>query len=261
MSHFAVAVLSNEGADIYELLAPYDEAIEVAPYINRTKQQMIDDAKKQQKEKLEKIERFKKLGKQVQINGYMQKILDAKTDEDFYQSQVWSDKTYDTDGNELSTYNPKSKWDWYEIGGRWSGLLNVKTETGIIQADVAKLKDIDFSIDKEEYKRLIRFWEVAIEGLPINPDENPDDFGTFYKKEYYIDRYKNKELYARINASFSTYAVITPDGEWHQKGEMGWFGMSSESGDESLNWDLNFYDNFFKNADPETIVTIVDCHI
>jgi hypothetical protein len=24
---------------------------------------------------------------------------------------------------QLSTYNPKSKWDWYEVGGRWDGGL------------------------------------------------------------------------------------------------------------------------------------------
>ena len=261
MSHFVVTVLSKEGYDVDDLLAPYDESIEVAPYINKTKQQMIDNAKKIQKEKLEQIEEFKKLGKSVEINDYMQRILDAKTDEEFYQSQVWSEYAYDADGNELSTYNPKSKWDWYEVGGRWSGMLTIKTEDGTASADVARLKDIDFSIDKEQYKRLIRFWEVAVDGLPLNPDENPDDFRTFYKKEYYIDRYKNKELYARINASFSTYAVVTPDGEWHEKGEMGWWGMSSETGDESLKWDLEFYDRFLKDVDPETIVTIVDCHI
>lgn len=27
---------------------------------------------------------------------------------------------------EWSTYNPKSKWDWYQIGGRWSGFFKLK---------------------------------------------------------------------------------------------------------------------------------------
>lgn len=27
---------------------------------------------------------------------------------------------------EWSTYNPKSKWDWYQIGGRWSGYFKLK---------------------------------------------------------------------------------------------------------------------------------------
>ena len=44
MSHYAVAVITNDQTSVDELLAPYDEGIEVAPYICRTKKQIIKAA-------------------------------------------------------------------------------------------------------------------------------------------------------------------------------------------------------------------------
>ena len=81
------------------------------------------------------------------------------------------------------------------------------------------------------------------------------DFG------YYEDYYRDKETYAKIMASFVTYAVVSPDGEWFSKGDMGYWGCSSETADESLNWDLHYKERFIDTADPDWTLTIVDCHI
>lgn len=35
----------------------------------------------------------------------------------------------------LSTYNPDSKWDWYQVGGRWSGYFPVKQPLDLDEAD------------------------------------------------------------------------------------------------------------------------------
>jgi len=59
---------------------------------------------------------------------------------------------------------------------------------------------------------------------------------------------------------FSTYAVLTPDGEWHEPGQMGWWGMSHASQEDEKLWD-EAYENFLKEADPNWTITIVDCHI
>ena len=64
-----------------------------------------------------------------------------------------------------------------------------------------------------------------------------------------------------IQASVITYAVILPDGTWYQKGQMGWFGCGSESADASFEWDMRYKENFIDKANPEWILTIVDCHI
>lgn len=278
MSHFTVMVLSDGKKTVDELLAPYDEGIQVEPYINRTRAQMIEDAKYNQKRLIERIKDTEKEGKPYNKSSYEEELLSCKTDEDFYNYAHYEDEMYDEEGNELTTYNPKSKWDWYQVGGRWEGLIKAKkgmkanspsllmvgkgyTPPDDDHFDCALIKDIDFSIDPEILEKKIRWWEVVIEGSPLKAGEDEDDFRTFYRKEYFLDRYKDKETYAKVAASFVTYAVITPDGEWHQKGEMGWFGCSSETGDESLDWDLHFKERFIDSMDPNTIVTIVDCHI
>ncbi len=47
----------------------------------------------------------------------------------------------DEHGNALSTRNPNGKWDYYEIGGRWVGLLAVNGQG----PNVARLQDIDIA--------------------------------------------------------------------------------------------------------------------
>ncbi|GAH78552.1 unnamed protein product, partial [marine sediment metagenome] len=59
-----------------------------------------------------------------------------------------------------------------------------------------------------------------------------------------------------------TYAVVTPDGKWHSKGKMGWFGIGNETKEQARNWNLDFYDHFIKMyLSSEFFVTILDCHI
>ncbi|MBE3576703.1 MAG: hypothetical protein IMX00_03320 [Limnochordales bacterium] len=52
-------------------------------------------------------------------------------------------------------------------------------------------------------------------------------------------------------SSFATFAVVTPDGRSYSK---------DEEADEET-WEGQFFDRFLKNADLETIITIVDCHV
>lgn len=49
MSHFTVAVLTRHEQSIEDLLAPFDENIKVEPYIYRTKEDIIREAKKKRK--------------------------------------------------------------------------------------------------------------------------------------------------------------------------------------------------------------------
>lgn len=247
MSHFSVGVICESPADVDKLLAPYDENIKVEPYIGRTREQMIKNGK-------ECREYYKGLPI-AERKDYMTPFLSATTDEEFYNLEKYSDAEYDDCGNEISTYNPKSKWDWYAIGGRWSGELRLKEEDedGCLYCDEAKIKNIDFSMNKERYDGCLQWWENNIEA----PDE---EWKGFYKKEYYTERYKDAEEYATRNASFSTFALVTPDGEWHECGEMGWFGCSGETPDEARAWDEQ-YMSFIENADPEHYFVMVDCHI
>lgn len=55
------------------------------------------------------------------------------------------------------------------------------------------------------------------------------------------------------------YAILH-EGKWHEPGEMGWWGFSSQTLESrkaftKLYWDIVF------GLDPDTVVTVVDCHI
>ena len=228
MSHFVVAVIHRDDQNIEELLAPYNENFEVDPYLNMTREEAI----------------------QFYRENYES---EDKTDEECVE-ELREIYTMDEEGNLYSTYNPNSKWDWWVIGGRWSGMLKV----GDDYKDSAYIKDIDFSPNQKSYKRALDFWEVVVEGK--EPKEK-DEFFSLYNKKYYQEYYGDKETYARYVSQFSTFAVLTSDGKWHEQGSMGWFGVSSDTPEEFKNWKDNFKKQFIDTADPNWKMTIVDCHI
>lgn len=286
MSHFAVAVFTKPGGKtVDELLAPYYEGITMEPYIQYTRQQAIDDVKKEIREYmesdsyneyLEDPEKYKENHRENHykfISTYHERL--NWTDEQLYEEKKkwYEEDMIDEEGNLLSTYNPNSKWDWYVIGGRFPGMLKAKSgkhgEGSAFNGnpkvwgefDVARVGDIDFSMDMDSYNKEIRWWEVVIEKQPLKVYENEKDFYSYYTEKYYKEYYRDKETYAKICASCSTYAVVTPDGKWHSKGDMLWWGISSETGNESLDWDLHYKERFIDTADPDWTMTIVDCHI
>ena len=55
------------------------------------------------------------------------------------------------------------------------------------------------------------------------------------------------------------FAFVTPIGEWHERGEMGWWACVS-NGKNIEDWKSEFKE-FLDNLDEDTIVTVVDCHI
>lgn len=238
MSHYTVAVFTDrEGLSLEELLEPYNESLEVKPYIDRTKEEVLEEIDRYCEKDEELKEKYANLSDKEKIESWTGHDL------------------FDRDGNPLSTYNPNSKWDWYVVGGRWSNMLKTKDGEYV---DECLVKDLDLTPDKEEYDAAIRFWELIVEEQHLKDSEKKPF--NMYKKEYYIERYGTKENYARTQSKFSTYAVVMPDGEWYEPGKMGWFGISGASADSNREWDKNYH-KFLEEADPNWIITIVDCHI
>ena len=229
MSHFSLAVLHEEGQDIDELLAPYSEELETEPRLTYTKAEAIQHARQNYEE------------------------YRNRPDEECWAFMADGCKT-DADGNIYTTYNPQSKWDWYVVGGRWDGFLIVNGE----HVNTAHIGEIDFSPDEEAYKKALRFWDVVVSHEPAEPDE---DCFTFFNEDYYLDYYGDRETFARRQSGFMTHAVITPDGVWQERSEMGWFGFSNETPKQGADWDEHYLERFIKNTDPKLMMTIVDCHI
>lgn len=233
MSHFIVAVFARKGQDWEELLAPYNEQDE-----SYMEFQPCDDTPEELQAKYQEV---KAKYSYKSFEEFMEQYYG------YYQGE-----------DDLWGYfrNPNAKWDWYQEGGRWSGYFRTKNGEWVNCGIVA---NIDFSPDKQVYDKAIRFWEVVVDGDPLRGVENQEDFWTLYKPEYYRDQYGTKEKYAMQEASVIPWAFVTADGDWIEKGRMGWWAMNDATKDSRA----AFADAFKKYVaeHPDLYVIAVDCHI
>ena len=189
---------------------------------------------------------------------------------------------------EIGTYgyweNPNAKWDWYEIGGRWNKILLVKDSVDIekiggpswgnIESEKKEAPDGykwvnacrigDLELDKMiegSYKKNLRYWELVVEGQePQNKEEEEIVKWSFYKPEYYTERYSSKEEYAKWQSMFCTYAMVDKKG-WHAKGQMGWWAIDDSTGDSERDFIKKFNEELKKPENQDKYLVIVDCHI
>jgi len=146
---------------------------------------------------------------------------EGQTFEDFVP--YWSSAEVRGDGRCYRYTNPNAKWDWWSIGGRWTGLLKIKAgASGVLghqawcadpaeegHADQARIADIDLHA-------------MAASGHPLR-----------------------------------TFAVVK-DGGWFEKGKMGWWAAVADEKPEDQ-WSAEFDKMLADSGD--AWLTIVDCHI
>ena len=231
MSHFSVAVFHKPEQSIKGLLAPYSEVDEeyfVAEPLTDGEVELTRSAYRTKRNVFDTYDEF-----MSQCYGY--KLIDG----------AWS-----------RWRNPNAKWDWYSEGGRWSGELTTKDGE---DTDEDIVKNIDWSPDPATYIQAYRFWEVVVDEKPLRKGEKREWYDTFYKRQYYTERYRSAEDYARECASSSPYAFVDSDGKWHGKGNMGWFAC-----DDATAESIEAYEDEFEAyvaSHPDEIVTMIDCHI
>jgi hypothetical protein len=192
MSHFTCMVI---GENPEEQLRPFYENLETPRYVKYTKEQLIEKGKKD-------IERYK--------NGLYAEFLKDKEaysigcnvnhlnyiSNEFPNHLTWSDdeiyadeiKNYEpneigSEGEVYSDSNPNSKWDWYSLGGRWSGsieLNNSKKVDSAIKKNISNLNDIVcFSIIKDG-----KFYEIGRMGLWgfVSDEKDESEWENEFKK-------------------------------------------------------------------------------
>lgn len=280
MSHFSVLVI---GDDVEKQLAPYQENnMGDCPKEYLKFNDVTDESRSSYEKKLagEDAEKFKE---------------EYPTFEDY----VTNYEGYELDGKtQLYGYweNPNAKWDWYQEGGRWRRMLQIKPEhraeyesshvdsAPIGHVDVAGMRD---AAEKEGHALFDRL-ESVLAGRPIpawkdtldkhgkeNVDAARKEFNAFpvivdlradeVLRDYLFMsdaaevfcRGDRTAFIARKRAeAFRTFAVVK-DGQWFQKGEMGWWGCVSNEKEE---WSDEF-DKLIDGLAPETRVTVIDCHI
>jgi hypothetical protein len=146
-----------------------------------------------------------------------------------------------------STYNPDSQWDWWQIGGRWTGVL----------------RDYDPETDPRNLETC-RFCGGT--GRRANPQDGSisechmcDGTGQLTKWPGEWANYNGDMLPVRdLHLTTYPHAVVTPDGEWHQEAEVGWFGCTSCNVDPAQ-WTELVDTLLEKHCDCTAVV--VDCHI
>ena len=254
MSHFTVGVILKEKdvksqgirRALEAAMDPFDENKEVEPRIDLT----VEEVQKE----FDEIVNY--TGDNQWHNDLKDKYVN-KTLEEFCAMYYGKGLT---DEGIYTTYNEKSKWDWYVVGGRWDGCLPIKNRNknnencdifdDNYEDNSCQIKDVEFKkeITGEEQDRL----KVKYEELTTK--------GDFYTPEYYQRRYPTFESYLENELTFSTYALLTSDGTWHEPGAMGWFGISSAEPEDEINF-KNSYDSLIAKEDPENYFVLVDCHI
>ncbi|MCB5873727.1 hypothetical protein LIR51_02620 [Blautia producta] len=185
MSHFNVAVFTEQGQDMDTVMEPFSVAHDVEPYISLTKEEVITKVKNRiadietcyYKEYLISPESFCRIHcRQIEFLNFITKEFEEQlkwSDEQCYQYgvEIYEPEEIDENGNFLSTYNPHAKWASYEIGGDWENQLAVMRAGKMQFCNSAKVSEVVF----------------------------PD--------------------------GFSTFALLFPDGTWYEMGQMRSFGI------------------------------------
>lgn len=162
MSHFRVYVFHDKDTSIDTLLAPYGENLVLEPYLKYTKEEAIANVRKEIEdykngtyaEYLKNPEEYeKKYGRNKGHIEYLKDEFPKKlnwTDEQCYEymKSLYDSDMIDKDGNILSRYNPKTKWGLYEVGGRWSGEIPMKTNTKLKIKSCNECKVSQVDMDK-----------------------------------------------------------------------------------------------------------------
>ncbi len=231
MSHFCLGVICRNGTESEKLLKPFSE--------NSDEFLKFHSITEEYKEKYERSE-FKE--KYSTFDEYMEEYeleeRDAKTNDYGY----WS--------------NPNGKWDWYEIGGRYKRMAPLKDGT---KSTIAKIKDINFDRDDEVYKKLKRFWELVVEEQPLKEGEKEPM--SWYSKNFYTENYESKYEYADKESRFKTFALLTPDGVWLERGKVLWFGIDTRNKESNNDFEEAFKEIVEDPKYQDFYLVLVDCHI
>jgi hypothetical protein len=191
--------------------------------------------------------------------------------------------------------NPNAQWDWYTIGGRWSSMLPETTNNMLV--DIVRVKNLDVQrLSDSTIEEMKKWWNNYLlyrqikDGL-LQEKDLPDEIKidvTFFMhlnlsdmglvvcvkpKEFIDGKWVGGEWNENIITSFEelvsdykwffdfgTWAVLDNNG-WHEKGHMGWWGLSSATTEDKKQFAQSYFDTFIKDEDPDTYLVVVDCHI
>lgn len=174
--------------------------------------------------------------------------------------------TCDGTGLYKSNRNPNSKWDWYQIGGRWGGHL----KPGYNPVEDPDNQEVCFicsggGMRNDELGRQQRAQDPDYKcngcggsGMsPKWPSSWAEKGGNWAPVNAVLQMIAAEEQKpAKERTHILPFGIVTLDKEWHEKGKMGWWAMVR---DKQENWDVTAKQLLEANAD--CLAIVVDCHI
>lgn len=306
MSHFTVLVI---GDDIEEQLAPYDENISVEPYRSYWDTDYLQRMTEMLEQKDGGLPKGEKHTIEEVAAAYNRCYGDDEEAVQLDEGGIYT----------MSTYNPKSKWDWYVIGGRWRGFFKAKDgaktavgvpgtlggdPVGADDADVLRREDVDLeamrqpareaaeqtwdkahAVIKDIEEEALGWEQLYAEAKAAKAEVGGElvegDIAALrdaYRAQPRVKALMAAELIGPFGNDAADYQVsreeyvrraelsaITPyayvkDGVWNAPGDMGWWGMSTDTGNERLRFAEEF-NAMFEALPGDMLLTLVDCHI
>lgn len=189
-------------------------------------------------------------------------------------------------------YNEESKWDWWTIGGRWSNFFGSTDIIKVVDIDWntnLAIRDLEANTTYDEYERaaagleIEHRWSDLLERVEAGEMKIDAARDMYHSQPWYVaarsvmDPFmmEGVESYFMIgsggreafikrerNKVGVPFAFIDFDGEWHEKGSMGWFGMTIGESAQDV-WATEYF-NYLEQVrgdQPNAVVVNVDCHI
>lgn len=144
--------------------------------------------------------------------------------------------------------NPNAKWDWYVVGGRYTGRLVNAQGVACDYCRVGELNHTAMAAIRRDAR--IARWDAREKDLKRGMPANTVAY------LYDISHDAEHDAFIETDPGFTMFGMLKA-GQWYERGDMGWFGMVSNEDD---GWHSKFGD-LMASLHPDQWVTVVDCHI
>ena len=195
------------------------------------------------------------------------------------------------DGDPGFYFNPNARWDWYSIGGRWPGMLWISESArdylgnegfghdsgkevakGFRCVSGARIRDIRWDAMQKQARAALTERYHHLQQV-VAGQIDPPNLAFLCKDGIYgwgntllLARGESLENYLTRHGAGpekrfipDMYAYLDRNGEWHSRGDIGWFGISTNDKAEEV-WRTECR-QFLDALQPDDVLVVVDCHI
>lgn len=164
-----------------------------------------------------------------------------------------------------------SRWDWWQIGGRWAGHYGEDNVMAVGDIDLEQIKERRTKELKENHAAALADTKIGREHLEFLYGVKPDES---------LDAYLTRMLRGVFPAPYAFLRHRC----WNERERMGFFGMGAPtecerqgkdthicsweqagarivSWGDSDSWGEKFYERFLANLPDETLLVTVDYHV